>query len=183
MVQVSPIKNNQRRVAQVKKIKIRNFHKIPILAKVFLGLAIPILLLLLVIWITEGIGVLIVVSAIPFAMLLVGGIFFLNYGITISAKNIFLIDQVMLRKYKMEDVDYIKIVFKNDGIGGEVKKKGGKVYPFSFSGLNLSCGLSSYPKKLWRADLKITKKFVTESIANLSTCKKVKIQNFYTKES
>ena len=183
MVQVSPIKNNQRRVAQVKKIKIRNFHKIPILAKVFLGLAIPILLLLLVIWITEGIGVLIVVSAIPFAMLLVGGIFFLNYGITISAKNIFLIDQVMLRKYKMEDVDYIKIVFKNDGIGGEVKKKGGKVYPCSFSGLNLSCGLSSYPKKLWRADLKITKKFVTESIANLSTCKKVKIQNFYTKES
>ena len=45
MVQVSPIKNNQRSVAQVKKIKIRNFHKTPILAKVFLGLAIPILLL------------------------------------------------------------------------------------------------------------------------------------------
>ena len=167
----------------MKKIKIRNFHKMPILAKLLFWLGIPILLLLLVMAIVENIGELIILFAIPLATCVLGIVCFLNYGITISSKNIFLVDQFMLARYKYTEVDYIKIVFKNDSVRGEVKKKGGKIYPFVFVGMNLSTGLRVTPKKLWCTDLKITRKFVEESIASLSACKKVKIQNFYTKEN
>ena len=90
-------------------------------------------------------------------------------------------NQRMLKVFRYEDVIYIKIVFDNDSIFGEIKAKNQKTYEFCFDGIDLSGG-SSFGGILWIAGLKITRKFVDKSILDLSACEKVKIQNLYAKQ-
>lgn len=136
----------------MKSINIKNFHKIPIL-----------------------------IGAVPLTALIVGMGFFWNYGIRITSKRVILMNQLMLKIFRYEDVIYIKIVFDNDTISGKIKAKHKKACEFCFDGIDLS-SRSLFLGHLWIEGLKLTKKFVDKSISDLSACEKVKIQNLYTKQ-
>ena len=162
----------------MKTIKVRHFHRLPFLMKLLLAIGLPICFLFLFIGIAENCGELILVGVIFFTSAIVGFCFFFSYGIKITSKRIVLINQRMLKIFRYEDVAYIKIVFKNDSIEGEIKAKYQKAYSFRFDGIVLN-GHSLFLSYLGMSGLKLTKKFVDKSIANLLACEKVKIQNLY----
>lgn len=161
----------------MKTIRIKHFHRLPFLIYLHLSIAAPICLAFLVIGITDNIPELKAIVAIAFIALCVGFGFFLNYGIKISSKRVVLLNQEMFKIFRYEDVVYIKITFYNDNIKGIIKAKYEEPCEFCFDGIDLRVGRSrSY---LWVKGLKFTQRFIDKSIAKLSTCEKVKIQNAY----
>lgn len=164
----------------MRPISIKNFHKIPILMKLLLLIGTPLCLWLFIIGILNDSG-LAFVGAIPLTAVLIGLGFFANYGIKITSKRVVLINQDMLKVFSYEDVSYIEIGFTNDSVFGTVKAKNQKAYDFYFSGVDLNKGFQWFHSRFLESDLKITEKFVKKSIAKLSTCEKVKIQNNYGK--
>ena len=149
----------------------------PFLIYLLLLIATPTCLGFLVIGITDNIPELIAVGVIYFIALCVGFCFFLNYGIKISSKRVVLLNQQMFKIFRYEDVVYIKITFYNDSIKGIIKARYEEPYEFCFDGIDLRRGGSiSY---FWIKGLKFTKRFVDKSVAKLSACEKVKIQNAY----
>ena len=165
----------------MKSIKISNFHHIPFLMKLLILIGLPICLCFLVIGIIKHSIGLILIGTIPLISAIIGLGFFFSYGIKITSKKVILINQRMLKIFPYEDVIYIKIVFRNDNIEGEIKAKNQKTYLFCFDGIDLSLN-ASFLSYLWISGLKLTKEFVEKSIASLSACEKVKIENFYTSQ-
>jgi hypothetical protein len=163
----------------MKPINIKHFHKTPILMKLLLLIGIPICILLLVFGIVYKISELISIGVIILAAFLVGEGFFWNYGIRITSKSVTLINQQMLKVFPYEEVHCFEIVFADDVIFGKVKAKNQKAYEFYFDGVDLNSG-GLFHSSLLTSNLKLTKKFVEKSIADLSTCEKVKIKNLYT---
>ena len=106
-------------------------------------------------------------------------ILFFSYGIKITSKRVVLISQRMIKSFRYEDVIYIKIDFHNESIQGEIKAKQQKACTFCFDGIDLS-GRSLFLSHLWISGLKLSKRFVDQSIASLSNCEKVRVQNFFT---
>ena len=162
----------------MKTIRIRHFYRMPFLAKLLITVGLPIVFVFLILGIVEHIAALILIGAIPLVSAVIGLCFFFSYGIKITSKRIVLINQRMLKSFRQDDVIYIKIVFKSESIEGEIKTKHQKACSFCFDGIDLS-GRSLFLSHLWISGLKLTKKFVDKSIANLSICEKVKIQDLY----
>ncbi len=163
----------------MKPINIKNFHKIPLLMNLLLLIAVPLCICFLTTGIMYKITELIVIAAIFLVALVIGIGFFLNYGIRITSKRVTLMNQRMLKVFRYDDVIYIKIVFDNDTISGEIKTENQKAYEFYFDGIDLSTG-SSFFAHLWVTGLKLTKNFVDKSISDLLVCEKVKVQNSFT---
>ena len=149
--------------------------------KLLLLIALPFCIWLLIVGILNQVAPLIVIAAIPLTALVISMGFFLNYGIRITSKRVTLMNQHMLKVFRYEDVIYIKIIFDNENIFGEIKAKKQKTYEFCFDGVDLSSG-TSFLMLYWIAGLKITRKFVDKSISDLSACEKVKIQNLYAEQ-
>lgn len=163
-------------------IVIKHFHKIPILMKIFLLIGIPIYLYFFVFGIIYGIGALIAVTSFITLAIAVGGGFFLNYGIKITEKSVTLLNQRMFKRFAYDDISFIKIVFNNETISGEIKTKKQQTFEFLFDGVELSGYRAAFLPTLWSSGLKLNKKFTEESIIALSRCEKVKIINRYTDE-
>ena len=165
----------------MKKIKIKHFHKIPLMV----SLIFPIGILLSVIFLISGIsssdGILTAIGLIPIISLAIALPFFFNYGITITDKKVTLISQHMLKRFDYEDISYIKVVFKKHVIAGEVKTLDQKIFAFSFDGIDLSTSRSLFPR-LYISGLNLSKKFVDRNISELSRCEKVKVLNLYMED-
>ncbi|MBQ7335388.1 MAG: hypothetical protein IJW92_02810 [Clostridia bacterium] len=162
----------------MKIIKVRHFYRMPFLMKLLIAIGLPICFWFLIAGIVEHIAEFVLIGVIPLVSAIVGFGFFFSYGIKITSQRVVLINQSMIKSFRYEDVIYIKIVFKNESIEGEIKTKHQKACSFCFDGIDLS-GRSLFLSHLWMSGLKLTKKFVDKSIANLSTCEKVKIQDLY----
>ena len=163
----------------MKTIKVRHFFRMPFLMKLLIAIALPICFWFLIVGIVEHIVELILIGAIPLVSAIVGFGFFFSYGIKITSKRVVLISQRMIKSFRYEDVIYIKIDFHNESIQGEIKAKQQKACTFCFDGIDLS-GRSLFLSHLWISGLKLSKRFVDQSIASLSNCEKVKVQNFYS---
>lgn len=164
----------------MRPICIKNFHKIPILMKLLLLLGVPLLLWLFIVGMLNDSG-LAFVGAIPLTIVLIGLGLFSNYGIKITSKRVTVLNQDTWKTFLYEDVIYIEIVFGNDSVFGTIKAKNQKAYDFYFSGVDLNRGFQWFHSRFLESDLKITGNFVKKSIATLSTCEKVKIENRYVK--
>ena len=112
------------------------------------------------------------------ALFAVGFGFFFSNGIRITDKRVTLIGQSMLKTFRYDDIDYIKVVFQNNCISGEIKVKHQKAYSFSFDQIDLNPG-SFLLHFIYIAELKLTDKFVDKCISDLSRCEKVKVVNYY----
>ena len=166
----------------MKPINIKHLHKVPVLLKLILLPVLPVCIWLFIFGLVHQIVELACIGAIPIFLLIIAGGFFWNYGIRITSKYVTLIDQWMLKVFPYEDVIYIKISFTDEIIFGEVKARNQKIYEFCFTGLDLNRGASFFHTSLLMSGLKLTKPFVEKSIADLSACEKVKIQNLYSKQ-
>ena len=162
----------------MKPIKIRNFHRIPILFKILMLLGLPIILCFLVVGIAENIGSLTFIGAFVLVIVAVGLGFFYSYGIKISSKRVTVFNQDMIKNFRYDDVVYIEIVFDQDDICGEIKAKQQPKCVFRFDGIDLNRG-ALFRTRFLESNLKITKKFVDKSIAQLSNCEKVRVRNLY----
>ena len=165
----------------MKPIRVKHFHKMPIFMKILISLAIPLCIFLVIGGMIHRITDIIVIGAIPVVILVIAAAFFLNYGIKITSKRLVLMNQSMWKIFRYEDVIYMKITFDQNRIFGEIKAKYQKPYEFCFDGIWLG-GASSLFSFCISSDLKLTKKFVDKSIADLSTCEKVRIKNLYPKQ-
>ena len=161
----------------MKTIKIKHFYSLPLLETLLALIGVPLCILFLL---SEKSG-LIAVGVIVLVIVIVACVFFFNYGITISPKAVVLMNQDMLKIFPYEDVIYIKIVFQNDSIEGEIKARGQKPFTFCFTGTHPR-GLIFLGYIFSTSGVKITKKFVDKTIERLSHCEKVKIKNLYTEK-
>lgn len=165
----------------MRPIRIKHFHKIPILMQLLLLLGVPLLLWLMVTGIAVQSAGLTFIGAIPLTAVLIGLSFFWNYGITITSKRVTLLSQNMWKTFLYEDVVYIKIGFSDDSIYGTIKAKNQKAYDFYFGGIDLNIGFQWFHSRFLESDLRITEQFVKQSIEKLAACGKVKIENCYMK--
>ena len=161
----------------MKTIKIKHFYSLPLLETLLALIGLP----LCISFVISKNPALIAIGIFLLLIVIVACVFFFNYGITISPKAIVLMDQDMLKIFPYEDVIYIKIVFHNDSIEGEVKARGQKPFTFCFTGTHPR-GLIFLGYIFSTSGVKITKKFVDKSIERLSHCEKVKIKNLYTEK-
>ena len=106
---------------------------------------------------------------------LVATYFRFNYGITITEKRVVAIEQAGIKILRYDDVSSIVVKFTDESVVAYIKMKNQKEYTFVWDSIFLGTNviLTSYNK------IKLYDEWVEESIANLSNCPKVKIQNFY----
>ena len=113
--------------------------------------------------------------------LLLGGVLLVavwfrgNYGLTIHKKWIIAIEQTKIKIFRYEDVRSITVKFTNEQVTARIQTSHQQEHAFVWDKIYLRTYFSiiHVHKKV-----KLDKEFVEKSIANLSTCPKVKIQNF-----
>ena len=161
----------------MKSIKIRGFHKIPIMLKLIIVPALLICVAFLAVGIIDRNESLVVIGGIPLTLGVVCFILFSCYGIKITEKRVSIIGQRMFRFFRYEDVSYIKIFFYASVIEVEIKVKGEEAERFLFDGVSLHPTASFFPQ-LYTAGLKLSERFVNKSIENLSRCDKVSVKKY-----
>ena len=99
-----------------------------------------------------------------------------NYGITITEKRVVAIEQAGIKILRYDDVSSIVVKFTDESVVAYIRMKNQKEYTFVWDSIFLGTNviLPSYNK------IKLYDEWVEKSIANLSKCPKVKIQNFYS---
>jgi hypothetical protein len=107
---------------------------------------------------------------------LVAMYFRFNYGITISEKRVVAIEQAGIKILRYDDISSIIVKFTDESVVAYIKTKNQQDYTFVWDSIFLGTNVILPSKN----KIKLCDKFVEESIANLSKCPKVKIQNFYT---
>jgi len=109
-------------------------------------------------------------------VILVATYFRFNYGITITEKRVVAIEQAGIKILRYDDVSSILVEFTDESVVAYIKMKNQKQYTFVWDSVFLGTNviLPSHNK------IKVYDEWVEKSIANLSKCPKVKIQNFYT---
>ena len=107
---------------------------------------------------------------------LVATYFRFNYGITITEKRVVAIEQAGIKILRYDDVSSIVVKFTDESVVAYIKMKNQKEYTFVWDSIFLGTNviLPSHNK------IKLYDEWVEKSIANLSKCPKVKIQNFYS---
>lgn len=161
----------------MKTIKLRRLFRLPIIMKLMVFVATALCLGFFM----SGVADLIVIGVIFVIVMIVGLGFFYSYGIKITPKRVTVINQRMFKIFDYERVSYIKIVFGKQSIWGEIKVYHQKPCEFSFDIVDFSSRtLIGY--MLWISEVRLTKKFVDKSIARLSQCEKVQIQNCWEEE-
>ncbi len=110
------------------------------------------------------------------AVILMAMYFRLNYGIAINKKRVVAIEQAVIKILRYDDVSSIVVKFTDESVVAYIKMKNQKEYSFVWDSVFLGTNviLPSENK------IKLYNEWVEKSIANLSQCPKVKIQNFYT---
>lgn len=156
-------------------IKLRHFCRMPLMMWLLLLIALPLFLGILVMGITEGHPGLIAIGIIILLVALVGFAFFFNYGIKITSKRVSIIYMNAFRIFRYEDICYIEIGLDEESIWGTVKTKNQQHYTFYFDEFELDPGAPF--SRLWTVKVKLTDKFIAKSIAQLSTCEKVRLQH------
>ena len=108
-------------------------------------------------------------------VILVATYFRFNYGIMITEKRVVAIEQAGIKILRYDDVSSIVVKFTDDSVVAYIRMKNQKEYTFVWDSIFLGTNviLPSHNK------IKLYDEWVEESIANLSNCPKVKIQNFY----
>ena len=111
-------------------------------------------------------------------VILIATYFRFNYGITITEKRVVAIEQAGIKILRYDDVSSIVVKFTDKSVVAYIKMKNRKEYTFVWDSIFLGTNviLPSHNK------IKLYDKWVEKSIANLSKCPKVKIQNFYSKK-
>ncbi|MBQ8392893.1 MAG: hypothetical protein IJX51_03885 [Clostridia bacterium] len=109
-------------------------------------------------------------------VILVAIYFRFNFGITISEKRVVAVEQAEIKILRYDDVSSITVKFTDESIVAYIKMKNQQEYVFVWDNVFLGTNviLPSENK------IKLNDQFVGKSIASLSKCEKVKIQNFYT---
>lgn len=161
----------------MKTIKLRRLFRLPIMMKLLVIIASAICLFFLI----SGVTDLIVIGVIFVIVMIVGLGFFYSYGIKITPKRVTVINQGMLKIFDYEKVAYIKIVFDKQSIWGEIKAYHQKPCEFSFDIVDFS-SRTTFGYRIWISEIKLTKKFVDKSVALLSQCEKVQIENRWEEE-
>jgi len=106
-------------------------------------------------------------------VILIAVYFRFHYGITINEKRVVVIEQAEIKILRYDDVSRIIVKFTDESVVAYVKMKNRKVHTFVWDSIFLgtSVVLPSENK------IKLYDEWVEKSIANLSKCPKVKIQN------
>jgi NADH:ubiquinone oxidoreductase subunit 2 (subunit N) len=109
-------------------------------------------------------------------VILVATYFRFNYGITITEKRVVAIEQAGIKILRYDDVSSIVVKFTDESVVAYIRMKNQKEYTFVWDSIFLGTNviLPSHNK------IKLYDEWVEKSIANLSKCPKVKIQNFYS---
>ena len=162
----------------MKPIKIKNFHRIPVLLKILMLIGVPLIFWFFIAGITEDIPSLTFIGSMIIVIVAVGIGFFYSYGIKITSKRVIVINQDMIKTFRYDDVVYIEVIFGEDTICGEIKAKQQPKCVFYFDGIDLNRG-SLFSTRFLESNLELTKKFVDKSIDKLSKCEKVRIKNSY----
>ena len=107
---------------------------------------------------------------------LVATYFRFNYGITITEKRVVAIEQAGIKILRYDDVSNIVVKFTDESVVAYIRMKNQKEYTFVWDSIFLGTNviLPSHNK------IKLYDEWVEKSIANLSNCPKVKIQNLYS---
>ena len=109
-------------------------------------------------------------------VIIIATYFRLNYGITITEKRVVAIEQAGIKILQYDDVSNIVVKFTDESVVAYIRMKNQKEYAFVWDSIFLGTHgiLPSHNK------IKLYDEWVEKSIANLSRCPKVKIQNFYS---
>ena len=109
-------------------------------------------------------------------VILIALYFRFNYGITINEKRVVVIEQAGIKILRYEDICSIVVKFTDESVIAYIKMKNQQEYIFVWDSIFLGTNviLPSENK------IKLYPKWVERSIASLSKCPKVQIQNFYT---
>ena len=109
-------------------------------------------------------------------VILIALYFRFNYGITINEKRVVVIEQAGIKILRYEDICSIVVKFTDESVIAYIEMKNQQDYTFVWDSIFLGTNviLPSENK------IKLYPKWVERSIASLSNCPKVQIQNFYT---
>lgn len=159
------------------KVKMKIKYRKAWLFIIGVTLLLALLVVMAVAFIAEGhnYGLAILCSSLGI-VILVAIYFRFNYGITISEKRVIAIEQAEIKILRYDDVSSIIVKFTNESIVAYIKMKNQQEHVFVWDSVFLGTNviLPSENK------IKLANQFVEKSIASLSKCEKVKIQNFYT---
>lgn len=136
-----------------------------------------VLVLLSVAFITEDHNYGCAVLCLPiFALILIAMYFRFNYGITINEKRVVAIEQAGIKILWYDDVSSITVKFYNEKVVACIRMRNREEYVFVWDCLYFGSHFI-LPSVIL---IKLSDKWVEKSIASLSKCEKVKIQNIYT---
>ena len=155
------------------KIKYRKLWLFIIGVAILLAL----LVFMAVVFITEdhnyGLAILCLLLGV---VILVATHFRFNYGITITEKRVVAIEQSGIKILRYDDVSSIVVKFTDESVVAYIKMKNQKEHTFVWDSIFLGTSIILPSKN----KIKLYDEWVEKSIANLSKCPKVKIQNCYT---
>lgn len=120
-----------------------------------------------------GLSILCLLLAI---VVIIATYFRFNYGITISEKRVVAIEQAQIKILRYDDISSFIVKFTDESIVAYIKMKNQQEYVFVWDYIFLGTNIILPSKN----KIKIDNQFVEKSIAILSKCEKVKIQNCYT---
>ena len=159
------------------KAKMRIKYRKPWLFIIGVAFLLTLLILMAVAFTTEDHNyALAILCLLLGAVILVATCFRFNYGITITEKRVVAVEQSGIKILRYDDVSSIVVKFTDESVVAYIKMKNQKEYAFVWDSVFLGTNviLPSHNK------IKLYDEWVEKSIANLSKCPKVKIQNFYS---
>lgn len=122
----------------------------------------------------------VILVAVFAVVILVAAYFRFNYGITINENRLIAIEQARIKVLRYDDISSIVVKFTNKSVAAYIKMKNQKEYIFMWEEIVL--GNNPFFAFANINKIKINDEFIKKSIASLSKCEKVKIQNFYIQQ-
>jgi hypothetical protein len=165
--------------AALMKVKMKIKYRKLWLFMIGVAFLLTLLVLMAVAFITEDHNyALAILCLLLGVVILVATYFRFNYGITITEKRVVAIEQAGIKILRYDDVSSIVVKFNDESVVAYIRMKNQKEYTFVWDSIFLGTNviLPSHNK------IKLYDEWVEKSIANLSNCPKVKIQNFYSKK-
>ena len=161
------------------KAKMRIKYRKPWLFIIGVAILLALLVFMAVVFITEdhnyGLAILCLLLGV---VILVATYFRFNYGITITEKRVVAIEQAGIKILLYDDVSSIVVKFTDESVVAYIRMKNQKEYTFVWDSIFLGTNIILPSEN----KIKLYDEWVEKSIANLSKCPKVKIQNFYSKK-
>ncbi|MBQ4510535.1 MAG: hypothetical protein II984_07400 [Clostridia bacterium] len=159
------------------KAKMRIKYRKPWLFILGVAILLALLVFMAVVFITEDHNYWLAILCLLLGVVIFVATYFrFNYGITITEKRVVAIEQSEIKMLRYDDVSSIVLKFTDKSVVAYIKMKNQKEYTFVWDSIFLGTNIILPSEN----KIKLYDEWVEKSIANLSKCPKVKIQNFYS---